>query len=79
MICYVRKLIKVWIMFLVVVANFHRKSIEEGMLTYIKKHIRNLLESVILKLEISDEHESERVLENEDYKILWDFSGFGCR
>ena len=65
-------------MFLVVVANFHRKSIEEGMLTYIKKHIRNLLESVILKLEISDEHESERVLENEDYKILWDFSGFGC-
>ena len=65
-------------MFLVVVANFHRKSIEEGMLTYIKKHIRNLLESVILKLEISDEHKSERVLENEDYKILWDFSGFGC-
>ena len=65
-------------MFLVVVANFHRKSIEEGMLTYIKKHIRNLLESVILKLEISDEHESDRVLENEDYKILWDFSGFGC-
>ena len=31
-----------------------------------------MLESVILKLKI--EHEVESVLENEDYKILWDFS-----
>ena len=33
-----------------------------------------MLESVILKLEVSGEHEPESLLENEDYKILWNFS-----
>ena len=48
-----------------VVANLHRKNIKEC--------IRNLLESVILKLEWY-EHEPKSVLENKDYKILRDFS-----
>ena len=60
---------------LVVVANLHRRTINEGMITQVRQYIEDLLESVILKLEIKRyEHELESVLENEDYKILWDFS-----
>ena len=49
-------------------------SIREGMITWEKQYIGSLLES---NFEAGDkwyEHEPESVLENEDYKILWDFS-----
>ena len=56
-------------MLLVVVANLHRRSIKEGMITW--KLARKC------NFEAGDqwyEHEPESVLESEDYKILWNFN-----
>ena len=55
-------------MLLLVVANFHRRSRKEGMITKVAKKCN---------FEAGDkryEHEPESVLENEGYKILWAFS-----
>ena len=57
-----------------VLVNLHQRSTKEGMITEGKKYIGSFLESVILKLEINGMNMSQSVLENEDYKILWDFS-----
>ena len=71
----VRKLIKVWIMLIMVAANLRRRSIREGTTIQVKQYIGNALENVILKLEISGMNMSQKVIsENQDYKILWDFS-----
>ena len=55
-------------MLLVVVVNLHRRRTREGMITW---------EARKCNFEAEDkwyEDEPESVLENEDYKILWDFS-----
>ena len=71
----VRKLIKVQIMLIIVAANLRRRSIRKGTTIQVKQYIGNVLENVILKLEISGMNMSQKVIsENQDYKILWDFS-----
>ena len=58
-----------------VVVNLEGRSTRKGMISWGKQCIGSLLESVIF--EAGDkwyEHEPESVLENEDYKILCDFS-----
>ena len=60
---------------LVVVVNLHRRSRREGMTTWEKIVHWKLARKC--NFEAGDkwyEHEPESVLENEDYKILWDFS-----
>ena len=60
---------------LVVVVNLHRRSRREGMTTWGKIVHWKLARKC--NFEAGDkwyEHEPESVLENEDYKILWDFS-----
>ena len=54
-----RKYMKVQIILLLSVVNLHRRSTREGMITWENKWY---------------EHEPESVLENEDYKTLWNFS-----
>ena len=57
-----------------VVVNLHR-SIRKGMITWEEQYIGSLLESLFLKLEINGINmKPGSVLENEDYKVLWDFS-----
>ena len=58
-----------------VVVNLHRRSTREGMITWEKIVHWKLARKC--NFEARDkwyEHEPETVLENEDYKILWDFS-----
>ena len=65
---------KLGIILLVVVVNLHR-SIRKGMITWEEKYIGSLLESLFLKLEKNGINmKPGSVLENEDYKALWDFS-----
>ena len=52
---------KVYMILLVVVVNFHRRSTREGMITWGKKYIESWLECVILKLEINDMNMSQKV------------------
>ena len=57
-----------------VVVNLHRRSTREGMITGKTVHWKLARKC---NFEAGDkwyEHEPESVLENEDYKILWDFS-----
>ena len=65
---------KVQITLLVVVANLHRETIKEDIITQVKQYITNLLESVTEAGDKWYEHEPKSILENGDYKILWDFS-----
>ena len=58
-----------------VVVNLHRRSTREGMIIWEKIVHWKLARKC--NFEAGDkwyEHEPESVLENEDYKILWDFS-----
>ena len=57
-----------------VVANLHGMSITESMIALVKQYTENLLESVTEAGDKWYEHEPESVSENEEYKILRDFS-----
>ena len=62
-------------MLLVSVANLHRRSIKEGIITLAKIVHWKLARKCSFKAgDEWYEHEPESVLENEDHKILWDFS-----
>ena len=65
---------RVYIISSVVVVNLHRTSTREGMIAWIIVHSKLARKC---NFEAGDkwyEHEHESVLQNEDYKILWDFS-----
>ena len=57
-----------------VVVNLHRRSTREDMITLKIVHWKLARKCNFEARDKWYEHEPESVLENEDYKILWDFS-----